>query len=633
MNDTKKLCNRWFEHSRRHNRHPLNDGIIDPDNQEWENIEELCSDYVRNTFPLIAHKTDPGILHLPDWATLEVRVKDIVTTYWDTEEFPSLGRRASYQSSDDVLDLFDGSNIRTLPGIICPHNVPDVWKDLKNHDDKKDIMKYTTKFITDHMFGSVMSRLRFLKLITTIFKTVFNVLYSTYNDERFHVDRTFLVLKGGMSFRMNVMEMIRELSSSMEGYLTDLLRTELRLGDFDFEVISGTSDLTTDEIVRLNVIIYMVIMLVRNYIHDHSDYFMEFFRFSKKYQQDLINTLQVDIQEGCRKLPVDHFFYGITIDHIQVHPIQDADFDTSLYISRKSKQEQDGKRTDFSMVVDGRVDLPQEERDGICFIGTKQLLKMYGVRNQTIQLLTKQSPFFTSHNPIISFTDNTNQSTIPSPTVSFQLNRIKYSFTIYFQRRNHDGSIAFLQDNFPGEILDVSHSFPGDTKRSQPTNLRDLYQVSSIRNINEFDFTTMTPYGQLKDHRFMLFTQVSVPWMVPKYRIRITRYVCIFILYIFSENGPTCSFRNKITLLRRLLSDIKKGSPRSNIGPSVIKEFRYDVLQITGDSQRITDFRMTIMHLLEMFITVFSHEYRRSRNIKLINRVQDPLVLSSIYKP
>ena len=134
-------------------------------------------------------------------------------------------------------------------------------------------MSHCTTFVTTHMLGNITTRLRFLKLVSYAFQVLFETLKIEYDDKRFA--SIVLVLKGGMALRMNVLELIRAFSSEMEGFMVDLLHAELKLSDFDFEVVS--SGLSVEEVSRLNVLTFMVTMAIRNHIEDHKEYFLDLF--------------------------------------------------------------------------------------------------------------------------------------------------------------------------------------------------------------------------------------------------------------------------------------------------------------------------------------------------------------------
>jgi hypothetical protein len=623
-------CRAWFENDRRHNRNPMTGAYIDPDGEEWEEIDELCATQVRETFPYNSGRSHEIVeLKIPNWDILEKKIKDISVTHWDVGKFPELSKRASYGSTDGTEDLYDYQNVQNDRTILCPETSPREWSELVNHDERKSIMTCMTRFVTDHMFGSILSRMKFLKLISSSFRVMFDSLHTITGDERFDPELVFMVLKGGMSFRMNIMEMIRDLSSNIEGYILNMLRTELRLGDFDFEIVSNHAGLSSSEIVRLNVITYMVTILIRNHIDDNATYFMEFFRFSREHKDDLSTGLCVDIQDACRNLPLDNFFHNITVDHVQVYAGQNTDVNRDSYTPRNPRETIG--RVDFAMICDGRVELPTEQRDGICFTKTSSLLNRYGIHTRTIASLVRRSDMFTSHNPIVSYTQNTD-ATGNIPVIAFQLNRIKYCFTMFFRRRNSDGSTSLLRDDFPGEILDVSHSCIGDTKRASVSvdSMNKLYQQTTIRNIGDVHFMSVTPYGQLNDLEYMLFTQVDSPWDLPKYHMRVRRYVCVFVFYIFSKHGPTNTFRSKIISLYNIISDIRNAK-RSTTHPSVMQEFLDRIINVSGGI-KAREFREEVLDLMVTFVKLFEYEFRKSRNTKLENYTQDPLSLSRIYR-
>jgi hypothetical protein len=619
MQHPHEYCNRWFNEGRSRNVHPVTGHRIDPDSSDWNDIEEACSDFMYDQ-PIGEMKHASDSVYIPQGAELCKDIQDLVKMVWPNF---LVNKRSSYESTDGASDLFSRPHM-DLPHVVCPSMVAEGWRDLLSIDDRKDVMKHTTSFVTSYMLGSITTRLRFLKLVSYAFKVLFETIHTVYGDDRFMADSIFLVLKGGMALRMNILEMIRAFSSEMEGFMVDLLHAELKLSDFDFEVIS--SGLTKDEVTRLNVVTFMVTMQIRNHIEDNREYYLDFFQYSEVHQRKLIATLHHQIEHACSQLPETSFFQNITIDHIafggDVPPIN-----TAAYVDRNTSSSARSDRSDFALVVDGRTHLPVDDRSDLCFIAARQLLCIhYAIPEEVVNRLCRRSLLFVSHNPLIAFSEGTVNS-------AFQLNRIKYGFKIYFQRQG-----ALLQDYFPGELLDVSHQLHNDTRRTWNKNDRrhPLYHLSSIRHIKDLRFNTLTPYGQIQEHRFMLFKAVHFPWHVDKYEKRIVRLLCIFFLFVFSAQGPRYSFNRKLSLMDILKKDIENQTLNGILPPFIMRQLRSDVVDVflrhqPDHSVEASRFRTSILEMLSTLIRIFSHEYKRSRNLKLTIKEYDPLVFNKLF--
>jgi hypothetical protein len=608
-------CPIWFENGRQRNVHPVTGATIDPDSPDWNYIEETCSDFMYGV-PIGDMKHPGNSVRIPKRRALAEHIRSFVGTVWTNP----LVKRATYMSSDGASDLFSGDHWdeNATPQIVCPSKAPDGWKDFKTLDDRKSIMSHCTTFVTTHMLGNITTRLRFLKLVSYAFQVLFETLKIEYDDERFA--SIVLVLKGGMALRMNVLELIRAFSSEMEGFMVDLLHAELKLSDFDFEVVS--SGLSIEEVSRLNVLTFMVTMAIRNHIDDHKEYFLDFFQYSVAYRRKLMSDLHSDVEDACKQLSMSNFFHGIHIDYIAFG--QETLVDTQLYSDRNTSSMRTN-RSDFALVIDGRMD---GDHSDVCFMSARNLLYRYNIPRPVVDRLCRQSLLFTSHNPLITFTEGDVRS-------SFQLNRIKYGFKVYFRKVLPDGETVLLTDYFPGELLDVSHQLHNDTRQTwnRQESRFPRYHASSIRHMRDLHFHSLTPYGQIQEHRFMLFKAVKFPWEVDKYEKRMVRLLCIFFLFVFSVDGPRYSFSRKLAFMDSLKTDIQNQMMTESIPAFIIRQIRTDIVNVInrGMKDESRKFRDVVVNMLSTLIRVFEHEYRRSRNPKLTVTEYDPLVFTQLF--
>ena len=63
-----------------------------------------------------------------------------------------------------------------------------------------------------------------------------------------------LVLKGGLALRMNVLEMIRNLSSATQDALLSYLQPEIQLSDIDVELVSHPAHIPAPEVAKINLL-------------------------------------------------------------------------------------------------------------------------------------------------------------------------------------------------------------------------------------------------------------------------------------------------------------------------------------------------------------------------------------------
>ena len=644
MSDQKEewstYCKAWYKSDRIHNRDPYDGTYLDPDGDRFNFIDETCTKHELNrTNNIVSQNIQQSKNNInttvPNSTNLIQYIRLLVRTYWNKDNFPKLSQRLSYNSSNrDISDMFHNIPEKDH-NILFLHQIKrnpkgdssSVWSELVDIDDRRHLMVDSTDFTVKHIFGTVKARVRFLRLVTMVFQTCF---------EEIHKSTTvYLVLKGSVSLRINVLEMIRDMSSELESRFVNLLHNELQLGDFDFEVNSHNAHLSTEETTRLNIITYLLTVTIRNHMSMYKMHYITFFQYTKEYQDILFRDLKKRMTETVKGLSSSNFYHDIVIDHITHEPHQELDL---IYSARK-----DVLPHDFAVVVDGNEKSSSDEKDPIGFISARNMAKRYGVLPETVQhLFPLHTPcsMYTSHNPIVSFQDPVHKLKKDVPRVSFQLNRIKFNIILYFRKIDKKGNVHLLSDRVPGEILDVSHANINDTKRNSmyvKYETNTLYHTARIRNINDMEFVTLTPFGQLQEHIYMLFQQVHVPWHVKKYKKRIKRTVMILFLYIFSTNGPKQSFLRKLTMFDKMHHILSYDTMKNKynipiIENKTIRSFVYaiaDVQNRMGKDQIdiYKQFIHDIASILQSFIELFQNEFNRSRNMKLTYNTYDLVTL------
>ena len=206
------------------------------------------------------------------------------------------------------------------------------------------------------------------------------------------VDALVLLLKGGVSLRMNLLEMVRNLSSTAEGDIALFLRDELKMSDFDFEITSNPTFITPEDVSRINILSYIVLQHIRTYLVEHSDSFFTFFRYSKEYQRKLLDTLRTTIQSKIQQQPPSSPYSGVQVEALAISPLSKSStifssrlpgFDPSLYNSTVPTMDSThpAGRADFAIIPSASQTALQKKSDPlICFVASRDLLCAYGIR-------------------------------------------------------------------------------------------------------------------------------------------------------------------------------------------------------------------------------------------------------------
>ena len=84
------------------------------------------------------------------------------------------------------------------------------------------------------------------------------------------------MFKGGNTFRIVIKELIRNFEAKTEKYMLGLINSYIKIGDFDFEIISN--GLPVDIVTKINMISYTVMLRLRNYLVDNN--LFDFFNYN-----------------------------------------------------------------------------------------------------------------------------------------------------------------------------------------------------------------------------------------------------------------------------------------------------------------------------------------------------------------
>ena len=364
----------------------------------------------------------------------------------------------------------------------------------------------------------------------------------TIDPELFSEENVILMFKGGVTLRLIIRELLNNFSGDLEQIVFYNIHKSLKISDYDFELASRKSALTPEQITKMNLLTYLVILALRNYVIQHKLYFFNFFRLKESEQQKKIFSLKKRLQDEIDNIEdADNFYSGVTIEHVQYGGECDKDpasgqFDSPLtdlekrsLAQFKPKEELNTSpcRTDFALVI--QENTFTGEAPG-CFITAKNLLKAYNlttparVANLPLYSRSEGSRFYATHNPQIYAGLGVN-------TIQFNLNRIKYDFTLYCSRKNGE----LFRSSVVGEILDLSHAGSEDRRKSfDPVFPSDKTRKYKFFGYN-LEFKSYSLAGFYQDLNSILFPETNwQPWTDLKYKKRIYRIIYVCVLHFFS---------------------------------------------------------------------------------------------------
>jgi len=589
-------------------------------------------------------------INIPNKQLLLTAVETIVRDYWSN---PKLAKRVTYASTETNRDLVPGvppnvavHGIRSFLCVYANHDEDSEYAKTSTTEERRPLNDCVTDFVTTRFFEHSADRIRFIMLVTLVYERFFATIRAEiYKQDRRVVpaDALILLLKGGVSLRMNLLEMVRNLSSAAEGDIALFLKDELKMSDFDFELVSNPMHIQPGDVARVSILSYLVVQQIRTYLVEHADVYFTFFRYSTAYKTSLLDELRTTLQAKVHQQTQASPYAGARVDAVAISPVAcrgatifsslSSTFEPDLYtaaVGTNMDKRHPACRADFAIVPSAsQTALRKPEDPIICFVSSRDMLRAYGIR----QYAHPRSPLYATHNPYISFTAGTAQTLlehIPSGVcnlhqqdnmtndrIAFQLNRIRYTCVLYLSHADGRQTKEYIT----GELLDVSHAIDTDSKRSCAvcrTEKTWSYATSSIRFYPDVKFSILNPHEQYRDHYFMLFKQAEFPWMIPKYEKRVRRLVSILVMFLFSSRSrqqytdwSVMSFDNRIETLRSTvtwLAHIRGGTLRPPLalrGVPLVYDLAVSIYKLCRQQQNGAP-RQELDNLLDSIHTVFS---------------------------
>ena len=138
----------------------------------------------------------------------------------------------------------------------------------------------------------------------------------TVNKKKFKISENNLniMFKGGNTFRIVIKELIRNFEAKTEKYMLSLIEKYIKIGDFDFEVISY--NLPNHIVTKINNISYVVMLRLRNYLTENN--FFDFFNYNEETSHKNLAILKENLIKASISLDNDAWYNNIKIDYINL---------------------------------------------------------------------------------------------------------------------------------------------------------------------------------------------------------------------------------------------------------------------------------------------------------------------------
>lgn len=696
-----EICQQWYDTYRGKMINPRTNRKIGRGKGVWNNLEKECSPYLRQLNKnVLSVSGKPEELTYPEINELLKDIKELVNSNWNN---PKLYQRSTYNSkqNDDIPDLFsekdivepnsdilvlptkneDGEKLSYLRKAIKSGPSPgepdsneaknydiDI-SDFGNTDAKKPLMDCATEFNTVNFIGDVDTRLKFIGLVIKCFTTYCQEIYRLVKTKpekdgkrlKLNSETYNIMFKGGTTMRIIIKELVRDFTRDIENHVLDRIQKNIKLSDYDFEMLCNYDEVDEGLRVKLNVLTYLVILRLKSYLDDHKMYYFNFFQLRDEVKSIKLEELRQNMNSKVKEFGstvttirgevLPNFYQGINIDYVEVYntdcatgdgvilnTYQGPKPDLSKYKSHEWydwSQDQsypeprlNNCRTDFALIMDGGASHDEQGNPtektikgvAIAFISAKSLLKKYGIRGKALDFCTagkdKGKQLYATHNPLVSNT---------SKGLKFQLNRIKYSYTIYFTK----GGIKY-RDFIPGEILDLSCPFQSDRKSSKfIEGFNDNIYLQKFHFIDyKIGFYGYSIWGHITDIIPIIFIETKYqPWEDKKYSKRISRLLYLTIFYFFTssftqDNRTLLTYGKKLQLLEKLyqLQD-SDFSSRGHFSIRPLEILRENLKEVTNykasHPENYRNFKQVILAELKSLINILKAEYQLTRDPQL----------------
>ncbi len=565
-------------------------------------------------------------IDLPDLDILQKDVVEIVTNCWKNKH---LTKRASFNSKD-FKDLFT-KKLNNKDVLVIDSTSQNLQEEfvLNSSDDKRPLMDILTNFNTKYFWQNKKTRLQFIYLVLFTFQTMLREIYKikiTIDKKQFIINENNLniMFKGGNTLRMVIKELIRNFEAKTEKYILNIVDNYIKIGDFDFEFISH--GLPPAIVTKFNMINFIVMLRFRNYLSKHNIF--DFFNYNDTTIKAKIKLLKNKFNDLTKNLDKENWFSNIKVDYIRIGNIihgtskikeTEAKY---KYRDNNSLLAKVTKRIDFAIIQDGvakskRNQVKSESRVGL--IKANDLFKMYKLSNKIINLTTKTRKegfyLYCTHNSIVNIHNDIGHNF----NISFQLNRIKFNYVIYY-RKKIKGKIYHLKDDISGEILDLNHTYKEDRKKykfKKPFNNNQYLTTYIIPKYN-ISFYSYSLIGMLDDLDVIIFDEVNYkPWDEVKYKKRLYRVLVLtFLMYFNKQDGSSYQFKlNQISqFIKNLQIDQFNTKLKNKQLKSLQSKLHKTYQKRDENREKYIEYKKRLMIILNDLYKVFVNQYLTTRN-------------------
>lgn len=450
------------------------------------------------------------------------------------------------------------------------------------YEEKRGLDDVCTKFCCETFFPDAMARLNMIFNIIHLFDEVASRARMKYR----------ILFKGGIITRFLILEWLQHLSFGPRMEAIDYVSKEQKavgISDFDFQVTFHPEHPPTEKDIQLAVFLnYIILLYVKKILHanicQHGKKTTDYIEarthlLNINWDPDNPEKLVSMLEEHVKELPPSHSMYGAKIDYVLVgNKLPSSKEGLRERLSRYSKKNGNsvfcGKKDNFIFRCHGRKD--ESGEDEKCVASARRVLRRMGFSKEICDLASPSPYVYATHNSYIGEESFKDRSTTFLPSV-FHLTRIKHVFTLFYTTLSGDK----ISEVLTGELVDLSCS-AGTRLNLKEAYIHSLvdkpyagYKVLGVSK-NGGILRSWTVEGLFHDLSMMLHFEGCFPWENGKYEKRLIRYVCVFVILIFST--PGVDMPTKISELKLLSTQLLR--------PTFVSNFTIPYVQFFADREK-----------------------------------------------
>ena len=438
-----------------------------------------------------------------------------------------------------------------------PKKVKAVIKNQEVVEPTKEFKGVFTDFITNELIKTPEQATNFLKLV---YGTISKAIKLYIKNKNLPEESIIFLYKGGNILRFLFQEVTRELPYSVSKTIETYYKDSFKRSDADFSVFISPQVPDYEQVyIDISNLLFLLENQIRNVFMEHPMEYFEFFKLNERAKKNILEQYLVKLNETTtikdKLFDFDGKFVGLVFDDIKVgdnnvkyDPKQDF---MIAYVDKNTQAENYAVKLNYlhnltspDLVLSKLI---EEEK------------KIYG--NKITSSIFESSNEISFSYPTVDF------------NIFFNLIRIKWSVNALFDRTTKEGDKPTkqkidlsdvqpmnggFQENIrlDGELIDITIPRKEDSTVSH--FFEHLHQnISTYTTDNFLEFTAPGILYLADDLERVLFKQVDVPWLAPKYEKRIKR-LCFMYLLILFLNFPPGDINNdtRITYMKGIKAGI-----------------------------------------------------------------------------